>query len=66
MTVRNRLREIRHLMMVDKQIEMAALLGIDEKQYNRYEKQATQPSLETAILIAKVLGKHVEEIFFVE
>lgn len=65
MAAKNRLREIRHEMMIDKQIEMAQLLGIAPNQYNRYEKQG-QPTIEVALRIAKRLNKRVEDIFYLE
>ncbi len=64
MGARNRLREIRHQMMIDKQKEMADLLGLEQSQYNRYETQQVQPSIELALRIAKALGKSVEDIFY--
>lgn len=63
---KNRLREIRHKMMIDKQNEMAQLLGIAQNQYNRYEKQTGQPTLDVALRIAKRLNKPVEEIFYLD
>lgn len=65
MSARNRLREIRHEMLIDKQIEMANLLGIAQNQYNRYEKGG-QPTLEVALKIAKRLNRPVEDIFFLD
>lgn len=65
MTVKNRLREIRHEMMLDKQIEMAELLGIQQQQYNRYERQQIQPTLEIALKIALKLNRSVESIFYI-
>ncbi|MGI1659599.1 MAG: helix-turn-helix transcriptional regulator [Desulfitobacterium sp.] len=66
MAVKNRLREIRHEMMIDKQVEMAELLGLTRHQYNRYEKQYTQPTLETALEIAEKINRKVEDIFYTE
>lgn len=66
MVAKNRLREIRHEMMIDKQTEMAQLLGIAPNQYNRYEKQQGQPTIEVVLRIAKRLNKQVEEIFYIE
>ena len=66
MAAKNRLREIRHEMMIDKQNEMADLLGIQQQQYNRYEKQNVQPSLEVALRMAKKIKKSVEDIFYLE
>jgi len=39
MTIKNRLRKIRHELKIDKQIEMARLLGLRQEQYNIYELQ---------------------------
>lgn len=66
MAAKNRLREIRHELMIDKQNEMADLLGIQQQQYNRYEKQNVQPSLEVALRMAKKIKKSVEDIFYLE
>ena len=66
MGAKNRLREIRHEMMIDKQTEMAELLGIAPNQYNRYEKQSGQPTLEVILRIARRLNRRVEEIFYLE
>ncbi len=66
MTVRNRLKKIRHELEIDTQEEMAALLGIGRQQYNRFEQQRAQPSLETVLRIAKKLNKPVEEIVALE
>ena len=66
MAAKNRLREIRHEMMIDKQNEMADLLGIQQQQYNRYEKQNVQPSLEVALRMAKRLNRSVDDIFYLE
>ena len=64
--VKNHLREIRHELMIDKQIDMARLLELRQEQYNIYELQRSQPSLEIALHIARKLGRPVEEIFWLE
>jgi Predicted transcriptional regulators len=64
MPVKNRLKEIRHQLYIDTQVEMAELLDVRPEQYNRYERQITQPSLEIALQIAKKLKKTVEDIFY--
>jgi putative transcriptional regulator len=64
--VKNHLREIRHELMIDKQIDMARLLELRQEQYNIYELQRSQPSLEIALRIARKLGRPVEEIFWLE
>jgi putative transcriptional regulator len=66
MGAKNRLREIRHQMMIDKKREFAAMLGLDERQYGRYEGQETQPSMEVGLRIAKILGKRLDDIFYLE
>jgi putative transcriptional regulator len=64
--VKNRLKEIRHNLYIDTQIEMAKLLGITQAMYNRYECQAVQPNLETALRMAKLLKIPVEKIFYID
>lgn len=64
--VRNRLKEIRHQLQIDHQKDMAVLLGLQQQQYNRYERQQIQPTLETAIKIAQILKKPMEDIFYLE
>ena len=63
--IKNRLKQIRHEMYIDTQQEMANLLGIRFEQYNRYENNKRQPSLDIALLIASRLNKHVDEIFYI-
>jgi putative transcriptional regulator len=64
--VKNRLRDIRHELKIDSQISMARLLGLRQEQYNSYERQRYQPSLEVALQIAKKLKRPVEEIFWID
>lgn len=45
------------------QTEFAAWLGLNKYQYNRYELQAVQPSLEIAWGIAEKLGIKIDELF---
>lgn len=66
MVVRNRLKQIRHQLELDRQTEMAMMLGLQQQQYNRYERQEIQPTLETALRIAHQLGKPLEDIFFLD
>ncbi|MEF3313343.1 helix-turn-helix domain-containing protein [Paenibacillus sp. GYB004] len=65
MAVRNRLKELRHDHRMN-QIEFAAFLELQQQQYNRYENQVRQPTLEVALHISKKLVRPVNEIFFVE
>lgn len=66
MTLKNRLRKVRHEMMIDRQTEMAELLGITKYQYNRYEKQHSQPTLESALIMASKINRKVEDLFYID
>jgi DNA-binding XRE family transcriptional regulator len=46
------------------QSEFAEFLGVNRQLYNRWENQATQPSLEWALRIAEKLGLYVEDVVF--
>jgi Predicted transcriptional regulators len=48
------------------QTEFAAYLGLKVAQYNRYENQQQQPTLETAFRIARRLGVKVDDLFTAE
>ena len=65
MAVRNRLKYWRHHHQMN-QKEFAGYLGLSAWSYNRYEKQAVQPSLEVALAIAERLNQPTEEIFYRE
>lgn len=52
------LREARHL----SQVRLSELLGVDPRAYNRWEKGATAPHLDTAIRIADVLQVTLDEL----
>ena len=45
------------------QKDFAELLGIDFRQYNRYE-HTIQPSLEIALRIAHKLSRDIKDIFY--
>jgi putative transcriptional regulator len=62
MSVVNNLKEIRHDYRMN-QTEFASFLEISIHQYNRYEKQAIQPSLEIALKISQKVNRPVNEIF---
>lgn len=62
MAIKNRLKEIRHDHRMN-QIEFSAFLGIGQSQYNRYELQRNQPTLEVALEISEKLGQTVNHIF---
>ncbi len=63
MNVNNRLKSYRHKHEMN-QKEFAAYLGISQSQYNRYERNTNQPTLEIAIQISDKLGCSVNDIFF--
>ena len=63
--LKNKLKSYRHQMEMN-QTEFAGFLGIGISLYNNYERQHKQPSLESAIKIARKLNCHVEEIFDIE
>jgi len=44
-----------------KQVEFAEILGLTQQQYNRYERQIGQPSLEQIIKIVDRLNKYCNE-----
>ncbi|MDC9583314.1 helix-turn-helix transcriptional regulator [Xenorhabdus sp. PR6a] len=52
------LREARNL----NQVRLAELLGVDPRAYNRWEKGASAPHLETVIKIADVLQVTIDEL----
>jgi DNA-binding XRE family transcriptional regulator len=66
MGVRNRLKEIRMREYMINSKEFAEIIDVLPDNYSRIENNKTQVSLERAILIAKKLGKSVEDIFEVE
>jgi DNA-binding XRE family transcriptional regulator len=63
MVVRNHLKNLRHDHRMN-QSEFAEFLGVNRQLYNRWENQATQPSLEWALRIAEKLGLYVEDVVF--
>ncbi|KRF63372.1 helix-turn-helix transcriptional regulator [Peribacillus butanolivorans] len=65
MSIRNRLKELRHDHRMN-QTEFAAFLGLSVYQYNRYEKEAREPTLDNAMQISERLGMTVNEIFYRE
>lgn len=62
--LKNDLKKIRmkeYLMNIK---EFSNFLEIDEKQYGRYERSLSSPSLEVAIKISQKLKKTVNEIWY--
>lgn len=66
MAIKNRLLQIRLQMGYSKQKEFAEYLGMSTYQYNRYERNAVQPSIEILYKISKKLNKAIEDIIFEE
>lgn len=64
--VKNRLREIRHELLIDKKKDMAELLDLTPANYSRYEHQKIQPSVEMVLKMAKKLNRAVEEIVYLD
>lgn len=65
MKLRNRLKSYRHQKEMN-QIEFAEFLGVHPNQYNRWERQAIQPSLETAWILTKKLKIKIDDLFYGE
>ncbi|AZV44086.1 helix-turn-helix transcriptional regulator [Peribacillus asahii] len=63
MPIRNRLKALRHEYRMN-QTEFAEFLGLSVYQYNRYEKEARQPTLEVALQISEKVERPVNEIFY--
>lgn len=66
MAIKNNLLEVRLQMGYKKQKDFAEFLGIHKYQYNRYENNEVQPSLEVMYKIAKKIDRHIEDIIFIE
>jgi len=63
MPVRNRLKDLRHDHRMN-QTEFADFLALSVYQYNRYEKEARQPTLEIALQISGKVKRPVNDIFY--
>lgn len=63
MHVNNRLKSLRHRKEMT-QTQFAEFLGVSKYQYNRYELQKQQPTLEIALEMSDKLGVSVNDIFF--
>ncbi|EJP6471344.1 helix-turn-helix transcriptional regulator [Clostridium botulinum] len=66
MAIKNRLLNIRLEMGYKFQKDFAEFLGINPYQYNRYEKNVSQPSVEILYNISKRINKKIEDIIEVE
>lgn len=64
--VKNRLLDIRLQFGYRKQKDFAKFLGVSSVNYNRWENNLTQPSVEMVLKIAELLGLKVEDIIYLE
>jgi len=65
MGVGNRLKEIRMKEYLMNQKEFSEILGVNYRQYNKYENGVV-PYLEVALNICKKLNKPLEQVFYLE
>ncbi|TES56206.1 helix-turn-helix domain-containing protein [Halalkalibacterium halodurans] len=65
MEVKNKLKSMRHAHEMD-QKQFAEKLGLRQEQYNRYERQARQPTLKIALEISAKLNMTVNDLFYLE
>lgn len=66
MGVKNRLLETRLIKGYKFQKDFAEFLELSQYQYNRYERNERQPSLEIAIKILDKLNINYNELFYLE
>lgn len=64
--VKNRLLDMRLQFGYRKQKDFAKFLGVSSVNYNRWENNLTQPSVEMVLKIAELLGLKVEDIIYLE
>lgn len=64
--VKNRLLDIRLQFGYRKQKDFAKFLGVSSVNYNRWENNLTQPSVEMVLKMAELLGLKVEDIIYLE
>lgn len=64
--IKNKLLKKRLDMGYKKQKDFAQFLDIAQYQYNRYENNIVQPSIEVAYKIAKKIGSTMDELFYEE
>lgn len=59
MPINNRLREIRHQLMIDKKKDFAKLLSVTPQQISNWENQEQQPNIITLIKLWKRLLPYI-------
>ncbi|WP_055070686.1 helix-turn-helix domain-containing protein [Clostridium massiliamazoniense] len=62
MPIKNKLLQVRLQLGYRKQIEFAEFLGLNKTQYNKYENNMQQPSIEIFYKISKKLGISIDEL----
>lgn len=66
MAIKNRLLEIRLKLGYRKQKDFAEFLGINKTQYNRYENNKEQPTVEVLYKVALKLKCHMDDVIYIE
>ena len=66
MPIRNKLLQIRLQIGYKKQKDFAEFLGISRPQYNKYENNKEQPSIDVFYKIANKLGMKVDDLIYYE
>ena len=64
--VKNKLREIRMREFMMEPQEFANYIGVNYKTYYSWEKGTAGPSLETALKVAKILNRKIEDVWYLE
>lgn len=66
MEVKNRLKEIRMKEYMMNSIEFAKLLEVTNTTYSNWELQKVKPSLDTALNVARILNRAIEDIWYLD
>lgn len=66
MEVKNRLKEIRMKEYMMSSIEFAKLLEVTNTTYSNWELQKVKPSLDTALNVARILNRAIEDIWYLD
>lgn len=66
MPVKNRLLEIRLKLGYKKQKDFAEFLELKQAQYNKFENNKDQPTLDGAFKICEKLNMNIIEVFYYE
>lgn len=66
MLVKNRLKEIRMKEYMMTSTDFSKFLHVSNTTYSNWELEKAKPSLETALSVAKILKKSIDEIWYLE